>query len=221
MAHTSVGLCKEISDVVVSTKNHRRSFINVDIRAALDNTKYGHEIIQVTLKSGEKYALDIAGAQYGQFNAVIPWDLYVRFHVKNVLRRHDFGSTHRRMTSPMYCDGNTDIQLKKNFNKLLSESMNAKIKEWQYSGVTLPAMLRPPEQVHLQKRGDLFAFLDGELNKSKLEILRKLSGRAREPATDALFKQWLRFAVEYDSGSAHRKSKTVRRKARRRQRLAL
>lgn len=221
MAHTSIGFCKEISDVVVSTKNHRRSFINVDIRTPMDNTKYGHEVIQVTLKNGEKYALDIAGAQYGQFNTVTPWDLYVRLHVKNVLRRHDFGSTHARMTSPLYCDGNTDIQLKKNFNKLLSESMNAKIKEWQNSGITLPTMLRFPEQVHLQKRDEFFAFLDGELGKAKLVILGKLSGRAREPATDALFKQWLRFAVEYDSGSAHRKGKAVRRKARRRQGFAL
>ena len=188
-AHTYTGLCKEISDVVVSTKDHRRSFINVDIRAPLDNTKYGHEVIQVTLESGERYALDIAGAQYGQFNTVIPWDIYVRNHVKNVLRRHDFGSTHARMTSPIYCDGSTDIQLKKNFNKLLSESLNVNIKEWQYSGITLPAVLRLPEQAHLQERDDLFAFLNGELNKAKLEILGKLSSRVREPATDALFKQ--------------------------------
>lgn len=221
MTDWSAGLYKEISDVVVSTKNHRRSFINVDIQAPIDNTKYGHEVIQVTLKNGEKYALDIAGAQYGQFSTVIPWDLYVRSYVKKVLRRHDFGSTHSRMTSPLYCDGSTDIQLKKNFNKLLSESMDAKIEEWQCSGMMLLAMLRLPEQEHLQRRDDLFAFLDGELDKAKLDILGKLSGRVREPATDALFKQWLRFANADSAASAHLKSKVVRRKARRRQRLAL
>ena len=221
MIHASTGLCKEMKDVVVSTKNHRRNFVDIDTRAPIDNTKYGHEVIQVTLKNGENYALDIAGAQYGQFNTVIPWDVYVRSHVKNVLRHNYFGSTRDRLTSPLYCNGSTDIQLKKNFNKLLSESMDAKVKEWQYSRITLPAMLRLPEEVHLQKRGDLFAFLDCGLDKTKLEIMGKLSGRAREPATDALFKQWLRFAVDYSSGSGHSKSQAVRRMARRRQRLAL
>ena len=110
--------------------------------------------------------------------------------------------------------------LEENFNKLLSKSMNAKIKEWQNSDITLPAMPRLPEQVHLQKRDDLVASLDGEHNKAKPEIQGELSRRAREPATDALFKQWLRFAVEYDSESAHRKSKVIRRKVRRRQRFA-
>lgn len=194
MTHTSTGLCKDVSDVTVSTKNQRRRFINVDIPAPYDNdnTKYGHEVIQVTLKNNDKYALDIAGAQYGQFNIVIPWDVYVQSYVEDVLRYNDFGATHERITSPIYCNGNTDIQLKKNFKKLLSESMDDNIKEWQEANITLPAMLKLAEQAHFQKRNEFYAFLDGELDKAKLSIQEKFSGRARGRATDALLEQWLR-----------------------------
>ena len=194
IAHICKGLYKEINDVLVSTKNHRRRFINAGITAPNnnDNTKYGHEVIQVTLKNGEKYVLDLAGAQYGQFTTVIPWETYLQSHVKDVIHCREFGSTRERITSPIYCNGSTHIQLKKNFNKLLSTSMDAKIKEWHDSNITLPAMLKLSEQKLLQKRGDFFSFLDGELDKAKQSIQGTLSGRARGPATEALLEQWLR-----------------------------
>lgn len=97
MAHRSTGLYEEIVDVLVSTKDHRRRFINVDLAAPYDNdstsTAYGHEVFQVALKDNEKCALDIADAQYGQFTFLFPWDVYAESHVKDCIRRLDFGST--------------------------------------------------------------------------------------------------------------------------------
>ena len=194
IAHETAGTCKEISDVTILTKNHRRSFIKVGIPAPYDNdsTKYGHKVIQVTLKDSEKYVLEIAGAQYGQFAPVIPLDLYVASHAKDMVRQLEIGSTRERITSPTYCNGSTDMQLKKTFNKFLSETMDAKIEEWQRSNMTLPAMLKLPGQAHLEKRSVFLAYLNGELGKAKLCIQGKLSGRARGPITGALLDQWLR-----------------------------
>ena len=157
---------------MVLTKNHRRRFINVDVPPSHgnDNTAYGHEVLRITLNNSEKYALDIAGAQYGQLTPIMPWDIYAQSHVEDLVRSLDFGSTRERMTSSMYCNGSTDIHLQKNFNKLLSESMDAMIKEWQDSNITLPAMLKLSEQAHLQKRSEFFKFLDGEIDKAKLAI---------------------------------------------------
>lgn len=187
MAHQTAGICKKNSEVTVLTNNHRRGFINGDVPAPYDtdSTGYGHEVSQVTLKNSEKYALDAAGAQHGQFAPVILWDLYVQSHAKDVIRQFKFGSTRERITSPTYCDGSTDIHLRKTFNKFLSESMDAKIQEWQDSNIALPSVLKLPEQAQLQKRSVSLAFLDGELEKAKLSVQGNLSGRAKGPAIEA------------------------------------
>ena len=97
---------------MILTKNHRRRFINADVPPPHnDNTGFGHEVFQITLKNSEKYVLDIAGAQYGQFTPFMPCDVYAQSHVKDVVRSLDFGSTRERMTSSIYCNGSTDIHL--------------------------------------------------------------------------------------------------------------
>lgn len=63
--------------------------------------------------------------------------------------------------------------------------MDAKIQEWQDSNIALPSVLKLPEQAHLQKRSVFLAFLYGELEKAKLSVQEKLSGRAKGPATEA------------------------------------
>ena len=177
---------------MILTKNHRRRFINADVPPPHnDNTGFGHEVFQITLKNSEKYVLDIAGAQYGQFTPVMPWDVYAQSHVKDVVRSLDFGSTRERMTSSIYCNGSTDIQLIETFNKLLSESMNARIKEWQDTNIKLPAMLKLSEQAHLQKRSEFFETLNGAVDEAKLAIHGASLGRARGPVTEAMFEQWL------------------------------
>ncbi|KAL9132190.1 MAG: hypothetical protein Q9175_006578 [Cornicularia normoerica] len=69
--------------------------------------------------------------------------------VRDVVKFLDFGATRERTTSPTYCNGSMAVQMKKNFSKLISESMDAKIKEWQDPNSTLPAMLNLSVQEHL------------------------------------------------------------------------
>ena len=44
-----------------------------------------HKVIKVEISNGESYALDIAGAKFGLFKAMVPWSEYVRDHVRGTL----------------------------------------------------------------------------------------------------------------------------------------
>jgi hypothetical protein len=40
-----------------------------------------HEILKFTLRSGEEFAIDIAGAQYGYDDPVVQWKEYAQFRI--------------------------------------------------------------------------------------------------------------------------------------------
>lgn len=44
-----------------------------------------HDVLRVTLRSGEKYAVDLASAQHGHDEAVIPWKQFESERILNVL----------------------------------------------------------------------------------------------------------------------------------------
>ena len=51
---------------------------HVDENGAIVDEEYGHQIVRVKLKTGESYALDMTGAQYGYVETVRPWVSYLK-----------------------------------------------------------------------------------------------------------------------------------------------
>jgi hypothetical protein len=51
-----------------------------------------HEILKVTIKGGRAYAVDIAGAQFGVYEPVWPWDKYAGCHIQSVEYQEEFGA---------------------------------------------------------------------------------------------------------------------------------
>lgn len=43
-----------------------------------------HEVLQVTLRSGEKFALDITGAQFGHYAPVLEWSQYSTERIESI-----------------------------------------------------------------------------------------------------------------------------------------
>lgn len=43
-----------------------------------------HKVVQITAFSGERYVLDVAGAQFGLFAALVPWNEYIRDNVLEI-----------------------------------------------------------------------------------------------------------------------------------------
>lgn len=56
---------------------------------ALQDPIFEHEVIKITLHSGETYALDLSSAQYGYFEPIVPWDSYVASRVENWVIREE------------------------------------------------------------------------------------------------------------------------------------
>ena len=51
---------------------------HVEGKGMRGNINNAHQVLKVTLKhEAGVFALDMAGAQFGYFNSVIPWDRYV------------------------------------------------------------------------------------------------------------------------------------------------
>jgi hypothetical protein len=53
--------------------------------APFDAPKPFHNILKVTLRSGEEYAVDLACAQYGHFDPVTPWDEFEEKRILDIL----------------------------------------------------------------------------------------------------------------------------------------
>ena len=70
-ANQALGICSEVDEVVHFKKNARRRLLQAyntgtpSNQLGIDATDHVHSVIRVTLKNGDKYVLDLAGAQYG------------------------------------------------------------------------------------------------------------------------------------------------------------
>ncbi|KAL8635448.1 MAG: hypothetical protein Q9228_007059 [Teloschistes exilis] len=77
-------------------KTPRETCVVDQNRIIHDRNEYRHEVFRVVLKTGEMYALDFSGAQYGYHDPVLPWDTYVQSRLGGDPRRikafHSFGN---------------------------------------------------------------------------------------------------------------------------------
>lgn len=86
------GLCKNIDGRTVGIKAsrkliffHRRSLQGDGTnRYTVDDTDYSPHIIFTRLNNGEEYVVDISGAQFGQYRAVMPYEEYRESYIVNV-----------------------------------------------------------------------------------------------------------------------------------------
>ena len=63
---------------------------------------YPHSAFHIELKNGESYIIDAAGAQFGFYDAVIPYDCYFKTLAKRIRNTNPLG--HVRKTMHMYTE---------------------------------------------------------------------------------------------------------------------
>lgn len=73
-----VGLYTKIDEIHIYLQETPRMIYTVDQSGEPDMSEYGHSLLRVTLKGGEQYAFDLAGAQFGYHETITPWSLYVQ-----------------------------------------------------------------------------------------------------------------------------------------------
>ncbi|KAF4622713.1 hypothetical protein G7Y89_g14315 [Cudoniella acicularis] len=134
----------------------------------LDTLSVVHDIIKITLRSGETFAIDLAGAQYGYHDPIMEWERYKKLRILE-----DLSST----VPPPVAYGVAQLLQPNLQNKYLLASMrkysvgvgygdtlgimNYHILEWLLDEhLTFENLLKLPEERYEKKRDDLIDFVE-------------------------------------------------------------
>ena len=104
--------------------------------------------MQVTLKSGEVFIVDLTGAQYGHYKPILPLKIYLEQRANSV--HEGFPLWFRRSKIVRGCEGNlTWPDVIRKSTERVYKYFNAVVMEWQDTDMLLPTMLRMKEDPYL------------------------------------------------------------------------
>ena len=169
-------MVKETSHVKHWTKKGKLNMRMVQpcIESQRSGVDIQHEIIKLTLRSGEKYAFDVSGFQYGYPSPVTPWNVYERERVfemismdpapksEKLIRVDDFSFEY------MVNYANRVIATKqshRNISEQVMETANFHVLEWQAdSKVSIEELWNLRRDKFEVSMANLINFVDGKLN---------------------------------------------------------
>lgn len=135
-------------------------------RTGIDGTDYAHTIIRVTLKHGESYSVDIAGAQYGWHEPVTPWQLYNTSRVREIKEVAPFGGTrtcYKTEAINMSEQREWIHSIKENF----AERVDCALARWQRVNILSTDLLRLPEHEFQKRQTSLLGCVDEFMQRYK------------------------------------------------------
>lgn len=121
-----------------------------------DRTDVPHDILKATLKNGEIYALDIAGAQHGHYDSVTPWVKYDQLRIKKLKSSEEWQPI---VPQPKVVYPELSWPDDAPFLPVFIDS----VKEWQERNGRLENMLKVPGRPFRETQNELIRFLDGKL----------------------------------------------------------
>ncbi|TAQ86697.1 hypothetical protein B7494_g4976 [Chlorociboria aeruginascens] len=177
-------------ELVIITKNDVRSTIEISPVGEERNTVPTHRLLQVEVsESGERYALDLAGAQYGYYDAVTPWEEYAEKRVLSIVDcREDmwFGAAKaagEAKVNESSCDG--DIS---RINCECSKSLVASLGKWEADrGILTKTMLGLPKLEYEELQMELVGFVATQLQQY-LDFVRGEAVKTNGRGTGRFFK---------------------------------
>lgn len=101
---SSLDITTTIEEVTVTVPPQNRTIFKIDGRGISDSHRiFSHEVVSLTAKDDETYILDIAGAQHGQYRAIVPFDEYMASHASELTEVHPHG--HQAASCQAYLAG--------------------------------------------------------------------------------------------------------------------
>lgn len=110
----------------------------------MDHTDYYHTILKVTVKNGEQYALDVAGAQNGWHESVVPWEIYANTRVQCTAWTLQFGQTQDQLHAKLFWDGDLHSYCDQVLVKF-AKKLRSAADDFQKRQVAFKALLNLPE----------------------------------------------------------------------------
>ena len=129
-------------------------------------TDVDHYVIHVSLKSGEVFVLDIAGAQYGFHDYVIPLADYLTSRVVRIKKREGSGSARAQLMTRIRrsADSPNPQSLVWALDCQYALAMENKLKEWEeIHDQKFDEMFGLPEHQYLAMREEFLIFLHSGL----------------------------------------------------------
>ena len=121
----------------------------------------GHVVLRVTTESGNSYALDITGAQYGRYENVMPWHLYLNSRIESFTGFGLFGEWESRLLADDFWDRGSAHEALRELNKHRTLRLNSALVNWEKENMPLSAILKLSEDAFQRKQLELISFVQG------------------------------------------------------------
>jgi len=135
-----------------------------------------HSVLRVTLKDMSTWAVDVAGAQHGQLNAIVPFADYDRRFIAKNLGICPYGKNAVDVDTPVLTGNARDTVVTMQLGELRSHQAD-ELAEWEYHNVTVRKLLKAKHEEYQSLKTDLVEYLAvaSASSLAKATAARKLS----------------------------------------------
>lgn len=171
-AERSTDICSDIHEVSTSVNNTPLTILRHDICSPkVCSFTCRHQVLQVTLKNKEVYALDMTGAQYGwPLPTTMPWGTFLKERVEIVKEIRKFGETAQDLRVERAATNNEEILYYHQAMDEMKQFFNMLLKQWQNNVSLLKDMLKLPEEDFQRKQASLFQFMNEKMAALRLKF---------------------------------------------------
>ncbi|KAF2485490.1 hypothetical protein BDY17DRAFT_104693 [Neohortaea acidophila] len=135
-----------LTEIITNMKGTKRTVWHHGLNGVSHNNQtITHQFLQAQLKNGERYAIDMSGAQYGLYSAVAPMQKYLDQHID--LRRFSiraFGEAKediKKLVDPSLAKPGFDQRMCV-MHILAAQAMNSAVEMWESTGHSVVALLK-------------------------------------------------------------------------------
>jgi hypothetical protein len=170
-------ISSDITEFSIKFKNSKRELIPVDVNGKESIIDFTHRLFRVILKySGEVYALDLSGAQYGYYDPVAPFETYLEDRARAIVVPENpyFGGTRDAFMERFSEPGNIGSVIL--LNHLVYPYLKLQLSNWEKEiGIPVHKILSYPQEKFILERqkllGRLADVLDGLVDCMKVKHL--------------------------------------------------
>lgn len=143
-----------MQEVTVRVKNYKFRLRRRMDDLAIDWIDYQHAILRVTTLSGEHYALDLTGAQYGWTEPVLPWDTFLASRVGRIDKIEYFGRYKTYVKAKNLSLGKERTYIH-SINEDFEDKLMKFLRSWAENDIPLAALLLLPEKEFQERQEGL------------------------------------------------------------------
>ena len=117
----------------------------------IDSTVYDHSVLRVTMKDGQSYALDLAGAQYGWQESVMTWERYSASRVQKKTSSVPFGET-RVFCGIVATSTGGHHEWMHRVSQTFAKTVEEALVSWRTANISLVDLVRLPAESEFQEK---------------------------------------------------------------------